>query len=185
MNKQNALNKIAKDIKHCKICIVGKSGKAVPGEGNPNASVVFIGEAPGRKEAETGRPFIGRSGQLLRSLIREIGLKEEDVFITSSVKYLPDRGTPLPADIAHGRIHLSKQLDIIKPKLIVLLGNVATQGVLQMKIPVKKDHGKLIEKDSRRYLITLHPAAVLRFPQLKELIREDFEKLNKIISSSK
>jgi len=185
INKQKELDKIAREIESCKVCKVGKSGKAVPGEGNPDASVVFIGEAPGRQEAASGRPFIGRSGQLLRSLICEVGLKEEDVFITSPVKYLPDRGTPTPSDIAHGRLHLELQLNIIQPKLIVLLGNVAVQGVLGKKIPVKKDHGKIIEQDGRLYLITLHPAAALRFPPLKELIKEDFEKLKQIISSEK
>ncbi len=181
MNKQKSLDKIAKEIEKCKLCKVGKSGLPVPGEGRPDADIVFIGEAPGKKEAASGRPFIGRSGQLLRGLIREVGLREEDVFITSPVKYLPDRGTPLPSDIAHGRTHLMAQLDIIQPKIIVLLGNVAVQGVLGYKIPVKSEHGKIIEQEGRTYLVTLHPAAALRFPPLKELIKEDFEKLKILI----
>lgn len=191
MDKKLALKKIALEIEKCKICKIGKSGLPVPGEGNPDADIVFIGEAPGKKEALTGRPFIGRSGQLLRSLIREVGLLEEDVFITSPVKYLPNGpdgspgGTPKPADIAHGRIHLMKQFDIIQPKIIVLLGNTAVQGVLEMKIPVKSEHGKIIEKGGLRYLVTLHPAAALRFPPLKELIKEDFVKLKRIISSER
>ena len=182
------LEKIAEEIKRCKICKMGKSGKAVPGEGNPDADIVFIGEAPGRKEAATGRPFIGRSGQLLHSLIREVGLKEEEVYITSPVKYLPagkaglPGGTPTSSDIAHGRIHLMKQLDVIDPKLIVLMGSVAVQGVLQSRIPVKKEHGKVIEQDGKKYFITLHPAAALRFPPLREIIKEDFQKLKGIIS---
>ncbi|HSX40464.1 MAG TPA: uracil-DNA glycosylase, partial [Candidatus Saccharimonadales bacterium] len=98
-DKQKALDKITSEIENCKICKVGKSGKAVPGEGNPDADIVFLGEAPGKTEALTGRPFVGRSGKLLRSLIKEAGLKEEDIYITSPVKYLPDRGTPTPADI--------------------------------------------------------------------------------------
>lgn len=183
MNKQSKLNKIANEIENCAECKVGKSGMPVPGEGNADADIVFIGEAPGKKEAATGRPFIGRSGQLLRSLIREVGLKEEEVFITSPVKYLPDGpdgtpgGTPKPADIAHGRIHLMKQFEVIQPKIIVLLGAVAVLGVLQLKIPVKSEHGKIIEKDGLKYFVTLHPAAALRFPPLKLLIKEDFEKL--------
>lgn len=181
MNKQKALENIAQEIQQCSMCKEGKSGHAVPGEGNPDALIVFIGEAPGKTEAKTGRPFIGRSGQLLRSLIREVGLKEEDVFITSPVKYLPDRGTPTPKDIAHGRIHLQKQLDIIDPKIIVLLGSVAVQGVLQSRIPVKQRHGKVIEKDGRTYLVTLHPAAALRFPPLKKLLTEDFQKLKHLL----
>src|SRR5437762_582030 len=107
MNKQKALDEIAKEIEKCEVCKVGKTGVAVPGEGNPDADIVFIGEAPGKTEAKTGKPFVGRSGQLLRSLIREIGLDDvKDVFITSPVKYLPLRGTPTPQDIAHGRVHL-------------------------------------------------------------------------------
>ncbi|HVF69432.1 MAG TPA: uracil-DNA glycosylase [Xanthomonadales bacterium] len=191
MNKKLALGKIAKEIEKCKTCIIGKSGMSVPGEGNSDADILFIGEAPGKKEAASGRPFIGRSGQLLRSLIREVGLKEEDVFITSPVKYLPNGpdgtpgGTPKPSDVAHGRIHLMKQFDIIQPKIVVLLGAVASLGVLEMKIPVKSEHGKVIEKDGLKYLVTLHPAAALRFPPLKLLIKEDFEKLKKIILSKK
>src|SRR5258708_9896105 len=119
MNKQQALDTIAREIEDCAVCRDGKSGKAVPGEGNPDADIVFIGEAPGKTEAATGRPFVGRSGQLLRSLIREIGLREEDVYITSPVKYLPDRGTPTLADIRHGQEHFSNQLAVINPKVLV------------------------------------------------------------------
>jgi DNA polymerase len=181
MEKQKALDKIAREIEKCDICKEEKSGKAVPGEGNPDADIVFMGEAPGKTEAKTGRPFVGRSGQLLRSLIREAGLKEEDVYITSPVKYLPDRGTPTPKDIAHAKMHLDKQLSIIDPKAIVLLGGVAVQGVLGIKIPVKTEHGKIIEKDGRRYLVTLHPAAGLRFPPLKKLLIEDFKKVKNLV----
>ncbi len=181
-NKEAQLKEIIKEIAACTICPLGKSGKPVPGEGNPNADIVFIGEAPGRQEALTGRPFIGRSGKLLRSLIREAGLREEDVYITSPVKYLPDRGTPTPRDIAHGRIHLAKQLQIINPKVIVLLGNTAIQGVLEQKIPITREHGNIIEKDGKKYFLTFHPSAGLRFPPIKEKIKEDFKKLKKIIS---
>ncbi len=183
MNKQKALDKIAREIESCKVCKIGKSGKAVPGEGNADADVVFIGEAPGRQEAASGRPFIGRSGQLLRSLIRNSGLKEEDIFITSPVKYLPDRGTPTPADILHGKIHLDAQLAIIKPKFVVLLGNVAVRGVLGENIPVTKIHGKILRRtqDDKDYFVTFHPAAGLRFPPIKNLIEKDFGKLIKLI----
>jgi uracil-DNA glycosylase family 4 len=135
MNKQKALDQLAEEIRDCPICKVGKSGVAVPGEGNPDAEIIFIGEAPGKQEAVTGRPFIGRSGKLLRGFIRSIGLDDEkDVYITSPVKYLPDRGTPTPADIAHGREHLMKQFAVIQPKFVVLLGRVAAEGVLQKKL---------------------------------------------------
>lgn len=181
MNKQRELTTIAREIEHCRMCKDKKSGKAVPGEGNPDANIVFIGEAPGKTEAKTGRPFVGRSGQLLRSLIREAGLKEENVYITSPVKYLPDRGTPTPSDIVHGKTHLDQQLAVIDPQAIVLLGSVAVQGVLGIKIPVKKEHGKIIYQDGKQYLVTLHPAAGLRFPPLKALIIEDFKKVKTLV----
>jgi uracil-DNA glycosylase family 4 len=186
MDKQKALDKIAKEIENCKICKVGKGGKAVPGEGNPDADVVFVGEAPGRQEAATGRPFIGRSGQLLRNLIRGIGLDDvKDVYITSPVKYLPDRGTPTSADIAHGRIHLMKQFAIIQPKFVMLLGRVAAEGVLGKKVKVATEHGQIIDKkEGIKYFLTLHPAAALRFPlKYKPPLEEDFKKLQKLLST--
>ncbi|MDP3941569.1 MAG: uracil-DNA glycosylase [bacterium] len=180
MKKQKALDEIAKEIEKCKICIVGKTGLAVPGEGNPDADIVFVGEAPGKTEAASGRPFVGRSGKLLRSFIREIGLDDiKDVFITSPVKYLPLRGTPTPKDIAHGRIHLMKQLAIIQPNVVVLLGRVAAEGVLQSRISVTKERGRIIEEqDGVKYFLTYHPAAVLRFPnKFKKLFHDDFQLL--------
>jgi uracil-DNA glycosylase len=182
MEKQIALSAITKEIEQCVDCKKGKIGVAVPGEGNPNAQVVFIGEAPGKTEAKTGRPFIGRSGKFLRSMIRELGLDDEkDIYITSPVKYLPERGTPSTGEIAHGKLHLDKQLVIIDPKLIILMGSVAAQGVLGEKIPVKSRHGEVIEKNNKKYFITIHPAAALRFSPLKKIVNEDFHVLRHIV----
>jgi DNA polymerase len=183
MNKQQSLDAIAKEIEQCDICKIGKRGKPVPGEGNPYADIMFIGEAPGRVESETGRPFVGRSGQLLRSLIQEIGLEEKEVYITSPVKYLPDRGTPTSEDIAHGREHLLKQLNIIHPKIVVLLGRVAAEGVLKRKVSVVKEHGHVIEeKNGIKYFLTYHPAAALRFPKkFLSSLREDFQKVKTLL----
>lgn len=185
MNKQKELDRIAQEIENCKVCKDGKSGKAVVGEGSPDAEIVFIGEAPGKNEALVGRPFIGRSGKLLRFMIQEVGFKIEDVYITSPVKYLPDRGTPTSEDIAHGRIHLEKQLEVISPKLIILLGRVAAEGVLEKKVFVVKEHGKVIEeRDGIKYFLTLHPAAVLRFPwKFKKDFEDDFREIAKILTN--
>ncbi len=183
MNKQKELDRISKEIQNCEECKLDKIGISVPGEGDPDADIVFIGEAPGKLEAKEGRPFIGRSGQLLRGLIRDIGLKEEEVYITSPVKYLPVRGTPTSGEITHGRTHLMGQFDIIKPKVVVLMGRVAAEGVLEKKVAVVKEHGQVIEeKDGIKYFLTYHPAAVLRFPwKFKELMTEDFKKIPKLV----
>ncbi len=181
MNKQKELDHIARAIEACHVCKKASSGKAVPGEGNPDADIVFLGEAPGKTEAATGRPFIGRSGQLLRSLIRAAGLTEENVYITSPVKYLPDGGTPNAQQIAHGRSHLQKQLAIIQPKYVVLLGNTACKAMLEKIIPVMKEHGKIIDADSVQYIVTIHPAAVIRFPKYRSIIEEDFKKLTSLL----
>ncbi|MFZ2804253.1 MAG: uracil-DNA glycosylase [Patescibacteria group bacterium] len=181
--KQLALDKIAEEIATCRVCRRDKVGKPVPGEGNPDADVVFIGEAPGKQEAASGRPFIGRAGKVLRGLINQIGLKEEDVFITSPVKYLPKHVTPTPAEVAHGRKHLMEQFDVIQPKIVVLLGRVAALAVLQENIEVAKEHGKIIERDGRKYFIVYHPAAVLYSPRLKPVLEKDFLTLKKLLKT--
>lgn len=172
--KQKALDAIAQEIARCKICKRGKVGKAVPGEGNPRAKLVLLGEAPGKTEAQTGRPFVGRAGKLLRQILANIGIAEEDVFITSPVKYLPSYVTPTPADIAHGKLHLDKQLAVIKPKLIVLMGNTAVQAMLNKKLPIAKVHGTLIKEKPYTFLITYHPAAPLYSPRLRAELVKDF-----------
>lgn len=179
--KQLELDKIAKQIQNCKICKKDKVGLPVPGEGDPDADIVFIGEAPGKNEAATGRPFIGRAGKLLRALIAEVGLKDEEVFITSPVKYLPVYITPRPEDIEHGRTHLFKQFAIIEPKIVVLMGNVASQAVLHEKFFIGKDHGKIIKKDGITYIISYHPAAPLYNPKLRDELKKDFMKLKALI----
>ena len=180
-SKEKKLQEIAREIENCKVCKVGKHGKAVPGEGNANADILFVGEAPGRTEAETGRPFVGRSGKLLRKLINESGLNEEEVYITSPVKYLPDYITPKPSDIEHGFIHFGKQIDIINPKVIVLLGRVACLAVLKQNISVVLRHGEILEENGRKYFITVHPAAALRFTKMKTILVEDFKALKKLM----
>ncbi len=182
MNKVIELKKIAAEIAHCAECKKDSIGKMVFGEGDPNAKVMFVGEAPGKEEAKTGRPFIGRSGKYLRSLIRNIlKLKEENVYITSPVKYLPKQGTPSKKQIDTARPFFIKQLTIIKPKVIVLLGKTAVSAVLNQDIPILKQHGRLIDKNNKIYFITLHPAAAIRFAKFRATIANDFDALKKIL----
>jgi DNA polymerase len=184
MNKQLALKQIALEISKCRKCRVGKIGNPVPGEGNADARVVFVGEAPGKNEAREGRPFIGRSGKLLRRLIVDSGMVENEVFITSPVKYLPKRGAPSQADIRHGLVHFSKQLAVISPDIIVLLGKTACKAVLGRDVAILSQRGKVIEEKGRKIFITLHPAAVIRFPgKYMKLFQLDFGKLKKLINS--
>lgn len=180
MDNLKKLAKIAEEIENCKICQKDSIGKAVPGEGNPNADVALIGEAPGRKESETGRPFVGRSGQFLRSTLEEIGIKPEDIYITSPVKFLPRRGTPSKEQIQHGKVHFDKQMEVIDPRVMVLMGKVAIYGVLGDEIPILKRHGEVIEKDGKRYLITIHPAAAIRFKKFRSVFTGDLLKLKNL-----
>lgn len=184
MNKATQLRKIAEEIENCEICKKDKIGMAVPGEGSPDAKIIFIGEAPGKTEAATGRPFVGRSGKLLRSTILSIGLKEDEVYITSPVKYLPVYKTPTERDILHGMIHLSKQLAVIKPKIVVLMGSVAARGVLGEKIPVAKEHGKILIRNGVKYFFSYHPAAAIRFQKFKQVFIDDFKKLKTLANSN-
>lgn len=181
MTKQEQLDVIAQRISRCRTCKKNKIGLAVPGEGNPDADVVFIGEAPGKTEAKTGRPFIGRAGKLLRELIREAGLKEEKVFIASPVKYLPVHVTPTKEEIEHGRKHLEAQLAVIEPAIIVLLGRVSVYALLKRGVEISKEHGTVVEADGRKYLIAYHPAAPLYSPKIRAEIVKDFKKLKKLL----
>jgi uracil-DNA glycosylase len=185
MTKERALKRIAGEIACCRSCKKGCTGKAVPGEGSADAQIVFIGEAPGREEAKAGRPFVGRSGKLLRQTIREAGLAEDDVFITSPVHYLPDQGTPSKEMIRHGREHLFEQLAVIEPDIIVLLGNTACIALLDTKVEVTKQHGTTVRKDGRTYFITFHPAYAIRFTEGKRLFLKDFAKLKRLIKTGR
>jgi DNA polymerase len=180
-SKQLKLAKISREIIQCKICQKDKIGMAVPGEGNADADIIFLGEAPGKKEALTGHPFIGPAGKVLRGLIKQVGLKDENVFITSPVKYLPKYVTPTGEDVAHGRIHLDRQIKVIEPKIIVLMGRIAALAMLKKDIQVAKVHGTIIKQDGLKYLITYHPAAQLYSPKIKKELIKDFKELKKII----
>ena len=183
MDKKKELSKIAGEIEKCSLCKEWGTGKPVPGEGNPDARIVFIGEAPGRQEAETGRPFIGRSGKLLRLMISGVGLSEKDVYITSPVKYLPLRGTPSRENVLHAKTHLLKQLSIIRPGIVVLLGSTACLALLDRKAGMTKEHGTIIRESGITYFLTFHPAYALRFPEGKKGFLRDFAELKKLIAA--
>jgi len=152
------------------------------GEGNANAQVVFIGEAPGAKEDIEGRPFVGRSGQLLRRMICENGWKESEVYITNIVKQRPpENRDPTQEEILLYIPYLQKQLDIIKPKIIVPLGRFSTNYFLP-KAKITIDQGKVFLQNKRKIFPMLHPAAALRSTKRMKMFIDSFKTLSDITS---
>ncbi len=178
MSDQHQLERIAAEIKTCTKCPLYKTRKnAVPGEGPINALLMFIGEAPGAKEDELGRPFVGRSGEILVELLESICLTREEVFITSILKSRPPKNrTPSYSEIAACLPYLESQMAVIRPKIVVLLGGVAISSIIG-PWPVKEAHGKFYEGGDFTFFMTYHPAAALRFPRIKEVMQADFQVL--------
>lgn len=171
---------LADKIKVCKKCRLSKKRiNAVPGEGDPKAKLMFVGEAPGAKEDETGKPFIGMAGVFLDSLLKKYKIKRKNIFITSIVKCRsPDNRDPKQDEIKACKYFLNKQIKLIKPKVIVLLGDVAFRSLLNEK-KVSEFHGDIFIKNKIKYIPTFHPAAAMRFPRIKKLMEDDFNKIKK------
>jgi DNA polymerase len=168
------------------------------GKGNPNAKILFVGEAPGQQEDLQGYPFVGRAGQQLDKLLHSINLTIDDVYIANILKYRPPKNRdPSPEEIKNHTPYLIEQIQVIKPDVIATLGNYATKFVLagfdpdgMSKIPgISTLHGKAKEMTVQDYTFTVvpiyHPAAMLYRPQLKETFGEDFEIMRKIITGDK
>lgn len=182
ISTKKLLDQVERQILSCPTCLSAATGLLVPGEGSSNANIVFVGEAPGKNESATGRPFVGRAGKLLDSLLAEIGVDRQDIFITSAVKYLPkDYVTPKPADIEHGRTHLLAQLEVIKPAITVLMGAIAAKSLLLRQFFIAQEHGNFIRQGNLTYFLSYHPAAPLYNPKLRGVISQDFQKLKKYL----
>jgi len=154
------------------------------GEGDPDGGVLFIGEAPGQVEDQMVRPFVGRSGQLLRKNIREAGWKEEEVYITNIVKRRPpDNRDPLPDEIGAYKPYLERQIEIINPKVIVPLGRFSMNYFLP-EAKITRDQGKVFR--SARHLIVpmFHPAVALRNPAYMKEFQDNFKKLPKVVAQA-
>ena len=150
-----------KGCNKCKLC--NSRNNIVFGIGNKNAKIMFIGEGPGADEDAQGMPFVGKAGQLMNKAFEGIGLKRDDVFIANIVKCRPPQNRNPEKDEAEACIdYLRNQVMIIKPKIIVLLGNVALKNILGEEYGITKARGKWIEKKGIWYLPTFHPAALLR-----------------------
>ena len=179
--KAQVLKNFNLKIKDCQKCPLGKTRlNFVFGEGAPGAKLVFIGEAPGADEDEAGRPFVGRSGQLLTKIIEAIKFKREEVFIVNILKCRPPNNrAPEPDEIVECSPYLFKQLEIINPKIICTLGNPATQTLLQTKEGISKLRGRELFWNGIKVIPTFHPAACLRNPAYKEDVWKDMKFLRK------
>ena len=180
MGKGEELEKLNQKIRNCKNCLLWKTRKnAVSGEGLVNAKIMCLGVAPGVEEDKTGRPFIGRAGQLLNQLFKIAEIKREKTFITSVLKCLPQspiNRKPKKEEIKSCRPWLKKQIEIINPKKFILLGEVAF-SVFFPKEKLKDFRGKWIKKNNKEYFVTYHPAAGLRFPKIRKILEKDFKRL--------
>jgi DNA polymerase len=181
-----SLEAIARAVKDCTRCSLYKTAtNPVPGEGNPNAELVCVGEAPGAKEDETGRPFIGQAGQLLTRILAAIELTREEVFICNVLKHRPPGNrNPLPEEVAACGPYLIRQLELIKPKVIVAFGTFAAQTLLNTKSSLGQLRGLVHQYHGIPLIVTYHPAALLRNPAWKRPTWEDVKLARRVLDSS-
>ena len=185
MSDNNELNGIREEALECRKCPLHETRhNVVFGEGNFKNKIVFIGEAPGFNEDIQGKPFVGRAGQFLNELLVEAGLKREDIYITNIIKCRPPNNRdPTDDEIKACSPYLNKQIQIIKPKLIVTLGNYSTKYILKMYSlspqPISKIHGKVYSVDNLfahlKIIPSYHPAAALYNPNMKDILKMDFK----------
>jgi DNA polymerase len=173
----NELRAAIGDCQRCKLC----SGRThlVFGVGNPAAKLMFVGEGPGRDEDLQGEPFVGRAGQLLTDIITKgMGMRREDVYIANVIKCRPpENRNPEPDEVAACEPFLKKQIELIRPEIIVALGKFAVQTLLQSKVPITKLRGNWHSYHGIKLMPTFHPAYLLRNPADKKLVWEDVKRV--------
>ncbi|NPA49444.1 MAG: uracil-DNA glycosylase [Thermodesulfobacteria bacterium] len=182
-----SLAEIAKEIEGCTRCKLHRTRtNIVLGEGPENATLMFIGEAPGRDEDLEGRPFVGRAGKLLDQMLGAINIRRAEVYITNVVKCRPPGNrTPEPDEIEACLPYLAKQIKLIRPRLICTLGLVAAQTVLATTQPLSRLRGKIHEIDGIKVVVTYHPAFLLRYPSYKAQALEDLKLLKRLYEELK
>jgi DNA polymerase len=170
------------DCTRCKLHTLGRS-QIVFGVGNPQADLMFVGEAPGADEDIQGIPFVGRAGQLLTKIIEAIGLKREDVYIANVIKCRPPQNrNPEPDEVEKCEPFLFQQIDIIKPKVIVALGKFGAQTLLRTLDPISRLRGRIFEYRGAKLIPTFHPAYLLRNPSSKREVWEDMKLVRKLLT---
>ena len=179
--KAESLLDLNNKICECQKCALGKTRtKFVFGVGNPNADAMLIGEAPGRDEDLQGEPFVGRAGKLLNDILKAVHFAREDVYIANILKCRPPNNRdPLPGEMETCIPYLHKQIELIKPKIILCLGRVAANGLLNKKLSLGQLRESTYDFNGIKVMATYHPAALLRNPNWKRGCWEDVQKFRK------
>ena len=185
--KVSELEKFRQEIEHCTKCPLHQSRtNFVFGDGNENADIMFIGEAPGAEEDKQGLPFVGRSGQLLNKILAHFNMRREDVFIANILKSRPPGNRdPLPEEVAACISYLHRQIELISPKVLIALGRVAGQNLLRTDAPLRELRGKFHDFRGIPLFITYHPAYILRNMSAMDDAISDFSTVLAKISSEK
>jgi uracil-DNA glycosylase family 4 len=175
-------DEIGPDCSRCKLHTLGRT-QVVFGVGNPNADLMFVGEAPGADEDIQGEPFVGRAGQLLTKIIEAIGLTREDVYIANVIKCRPPGNrNPEPDEVAQCQPFLFRQIDTVRPKVIVALGKFAAQCLLRTNDPITRIRGREFTYRDAILIPTYHPAYLLRTPSAKREVWEDMKRVRMILN---
>lgn len=186
LSRAASIDDIAALVRACTACALhAQARNPVPGEGNPHAQFVCVGEAPGANEDETGRPFVGQAGQLLTKILAAIDLKREDVFICNVLKHRPPGNrNPAPDEIVACKPFLLRQLEVLRPKVILALGTFAAQTLLETKLAIGKLRGSVHRFYGIPLVVTYHPAALLRNPNWKRPTWEDVQLARRLLDRS-
>src|SRR6266851_1977749 len=183
-----SLEAIGADVRACRLCkLCERRTVAVPGEGSPNAEIMFIGEGPGFHEDQQGRPFVGAAGQLLTEMLRVIGLRRDEVFITNVVRCRPPGNRdPLPDELSACDVYTQRQIEILKPLVIVTLGRFSMARFIGTGA-MRDLHGRAREWNGITCLAMYHPAAILRTPtpEMRRIYEEDFRKIPGLLAEER
>lgn len=181
--KLDSLEEIARVVAGCRRCqLYATATNPVPGVGNPDANFMCVGEAPGANEDQQGEPFVGQAGQLLNKILAAIDLRREDVFIANVLKHRPPGNrNPLPDEVVACSPYLVRQIELVRPKVILALGTFAAQTLLETKLTIGKLRGQVHRYYGVPLIVTYHPAALLRNPSWKRPTWEDVQLARRIL----
>jgi DNA polymerase len=182
-NNLDLILQISDEVMHCTNCELCRTRKnAVPGEGSASARIMFVGEAPGKFEDVQGKPFVGQAGKILEAVLLNANISRSQVFITNIVKCRPPGNRrPKRDEIIKCTDYLNKQISVINPKIVCILGATAYSSILDGK-EITLNRGKLLNINGRNYFLTIHPAATLYRRKLLRVLEEDILKLSKLIA---